>query len=799
MRDGLSRLSRRARAAAGKLPRPAREALRRLLGKASSDWVGRDLAQWVAASTPPLALENRHEVVFFGSPQERSAEQASHSFALGLAEAGHRVFRVASGRRDAGDGVELRQERDGLYSVSLRRSADAFASLDAIRRDLAFGATVSAVEDPAWLPVAERFARERAWARTTGATDPEALASAFPRISIVVVTYDNRDLNRLCLESLRARTEWPNIETIVVDNGSTDGTRELLTEAARGDPRMRLILNESNRGFAAACNAGLDAATGQYLVLLNNDTVVTRGWATALVRHLCEEPRLGLVGPVTNAIANAARVDVGYTGMRDLPAWAAAWTRAHDGETFEIPMLALFCAALSRSVFEKVGRLDERFGIGMFEDDDYCRRVRDAGYTVACATDAFVHHWQLASFRRMPHARYLAIYRENRKKYAQKWGAAPRPAQPSSAGARPARGADAPQQQQLSAVLERVRASRGAVIFLPSIGWQTPLLQRPHHLARVFARKGHVSIFDGSNASDRIEGFQEIEPNLFLFGGDEALLHAIPSPWIWALPYNFPLAGSYPRGARIVYDWIDDLSVFPVSRRTLARNHARALGEASLVATVSRALHDEALASRKDALYLPNGVEYERFSAPALPPRDEALDRFLAGGGPVAGYYGALASWFDDRLVARAAALRPDWRFLLIGPRLDGGFREKRTLAPDNVLWLGPRDYFALPGYLSLFDVATIPFQINAITRATSPLKLYEYFAGGKPVVATPMPECQAFPEVAIGRDALEFTEALDRMREKGRDPLFVARLRELGRANSWEARVDAVLERLAP
>ncbi len=797
MRDGLSRFSRGARGAAAKLPRPAREALRRLLGIPPSDWVGRDPAHWAAASAPALELENRHEVLLLGSPGGRPEQEQRDALARRLAASGHRVFRVASDLRAAGAAYVVSEERPGLFAVSLRGpEEERFSAIDSLRRDLGLGATASITEDPSWLPISERLCRELGWAHSAGTSDPAALARAFKRISIVVVTYDNRDLNRLCLESLRARTEWPNTETIVVDNGSTDGTPELLTEAAQADPRLRVIQHETNLGFAAACNAGLAAATGEYLVLLNNDTVVTRGWATTLARHLGADPGLGLVGPVTNAIANSARVEAGYTGMRDLPQWAAAWTRAHDGEIFELPMLALFCAAMRRGVFEQIGPLDERFGIGMFEDDDYCRRMRDAGYRIACARDAFVHHWQMASFRKMPRAAYFALFRENRKKYEAKWGRSSAPS-PERETARPRRESPERPRRQLPALLERIRASRGAVIFLPSIGWQTPLLQRPHHLARVFARKGHVAIFDGSNVGDRVEGFQEIEPNLFLFGGDGAVLHEVPSPLIWALPYNFPLAGAYPRGSRIVYDWIDDLSVFPIGRRTLARNHARALRDASLVVAVSRRLHDEALRTRKDALYLPNGVEYELFASPARPARDETFDRFLAGNPPVAGYYGALASWFDDGLLADAAARRPDWRFVLIGPRLDSGPRGKRLRTRDNVLWLGPRDYFALPGYLDAFDVATIPFRLNPITLATSPLKLYEYFAAGKPVVATAMPECEAFPEVAIVRDGREFAEALDRMRAKGKDPLFRAHLRELGRANSWEARVETVLERL--
>jgi len=459
-------------------------------------------------------------------------------------------------------------------------------------------------------------------------------------------------------------------------------------------------------------------------------------------------------------------------------------------------MLALFCAAMPRSVYEEVGPLDERFGIGLFEDDDYNRRVRETGRVVRCVRDAFVHHWQMGSFRRMPREEYFALYAENKRRYEDKWNAPPadRPV-PAAATRRSATRAQ--HREQLERVVERVRGSRGAVVFLPSVGWDIHLFQRPHHLARVFARLGFVAIFDTSNAADRVDGFREIEPNLFLFSGAPELLHEVPRPLVWTFPYNFHLADGYPRPLRTVYDWIDDLSVFPGDRGLLERNHRRALVEATLVACVARRLQDEARAVRSDAIYLPNGVEYERFAAPAAPPRDPDLLSFLTPGAPVAGYYGALAEWFDYPLLDDVAAARPDWRFLLIGPQYDRSLPGQPLFERRNVRWIGPRDYVTLPGYLSVFDVATIPFRINAITQATSPLKLYEYFAGARPVVTTPMAECRAHSEVRIAATAEEFSRALEEARAQGRDPDFRARLRSVARENAWSARVMTALRAL--
>lgn len=278
-----------------------------------------------------------------------------------------------------------------------------------------------AERDTAAIESRRAFARENTWAARFEQLAP-AVAKSFPLVSIVIVTYNNVDLNRLCLESIFEQTSWPNFEVFVVDNASTDGTREFLGEAGVRWPNVRVILNDSNLGFAAANNLALKEARGEFLVLLNNDVVVPRGWLSTLLRHLRARPDIGMIGPVTNAIGNEARVEVGYHRVEEMPRWAERYTRDHDGDVFEIPMLAMFCVAMRRTVFDKVGFLDERFGIGMFEDDDYALRIKNAGYRLLCARDSFVHHWMKASFRKMPGAEYRELFERNRKLFEEKWG-----------------------------------------------------------------------------------------------------------------------------------------------------------------------------------------------------------------------------------------------------------------------------------------------------------------------------------------------------------------------------------------
>lgn len=353
-------------------------------------------------------------------------------------------------------------------------------------------------------------------------------------------------------------------------------------------------------------------------------------------------------------------------------------------------------------------------------------------------------------------------------------------------------------QKQLAAVAARIGQSKGLVILLPSARWAIPLAQRPHHLARAFAQEGYTAVFHTPDTHDDVDGFKEIEPNLFLFHGPEGLLWQLPEPLLWTLAYNFDQKDAYPRSAQVVYDWIDDLEIFPHQRRALLeQNHARGLEEATLVACVAQRLHQRALQRRPDALYLPNGVDFDRFANDSAP-LPEDLAGLLESKKPIAGYYGALAEWFDYELLDSVAQHRQDWNFLLIGPMYDQSLLSQPILTRSNVTWLGPREYHTLPGYLGAFDVATIPFRINDITLATSPLKLYEYFAAGKPVITTPMPECQAFSEVHIVRTLEDFSAALDRAKQEGRDPRFRERLRLLARANSWTERVRLVLEQLA-
>lgn len=264
------------------------------------------------------------------------------------------------------------------------------------------------------------LARQNTWRRRVNLIK-QTIVQAHPPISVCIVSYNNLHYTRLCLESVYRNSLYPNLEVIVVDNGSDDGSVDYLQSIVVDYPSLRLILNRHNLGFAAANNQALRQAKGDVLVLLNNDTVVPNGWLPKLIHHL-KDRRIGLVVSVTNFSGNESRIEVPYHDLAGMEEFAAVYTRDHEGQVFDIRVAAMYCVAMRREVYQKVGPLDEQFTIGLFEDDDYSHRVRLAGWRVVCAEDAYIHHFGQASFKKLGPAELQRIWDHNQHLYETKWG-----------------------------------------------------------------------------------------------------------------------------------------------------------------------------------------------------------------------------------------------------------------------------------------------------------------------------------------------------------------------------------------
>lgn len=235
------------------------------------------------------------------------------------------------------------------------------------------------------------------------------------RTSIIILTH-NLHLTKQCLDSIRKHTPEP-IELIVVDNGSADGTVEYL----RSQPDIKLICNAENAGFPKGCNQGLEASAGENVLFLNNDTVVTKHWLQNMLNALYSGEKVAMVGPVSNHVSGSQQIPVAYGDLSGLDAFAREHCRAHAGQTKAVRRLVGFCLLAKRSVLDRIGGFDERFGIGNWEDDDVCYRAVVAGYTLLIAMDSFVHHVGNGTFSRLTGVHLGQLLHENRRKIMAKW------------------------------------------------------------------------------------------------------------------------------------------------------------------------------------------------------------------------------------------------------------------------------------------------------------------------------------------------------------------------------------------
>lgn len=233
-----------------------------------------------------------------------------------------------------------------------------------------------------------------------------------PLCDIVIPIWDQPERTRRCLESVTACTPRQARLTLV-DNGSRPLTRELLVRFARESCLpVKILRNERNLGFIRAANQGIRAATSPWICLLNNDTVVTEGWLEEMIRVAQANPNLGLLNPTSNSLG----FDAGPIPLEQF----ARSLKAQSGQWTELSVALGFCLLARRDLFDRIGPLDESFGMGNFDDDDLSRRARQAGLLCARVCAAYVYHEEKASFRRLPG--WEKEFEKNRRRFEQKWG-----------------------------------------------------------------------------------------------------------------------------------------------------------------------------------------------------------------------------------------------------------------------------------------------------------------------------------------------------------------------------------------
>jgi GT2 family glycosyltransferase len=403
---------------------------------------------WQSPARRPFTRPSRYDVIIMCAPESHDEFSRADSTAAQYAGFGHRVFKIVGSTEYQGDCI--REVRRNIWEVRLSSdltSEDIQEALSSIFRDFAIAESCAFIEHPAWrktgLGLRQRRATKLVYCDVDSWNLPrteleheadvvvgnggtfedidQAIRKTFPLVSILIVTYNSADFIERCLESIRRNTTYPCYEVIAIDNASQDGTVDLLRARSAQNERVSVISLAENEGFAAANNRAARQARGEFLIFLNADTIVTPGWIGRLMRSLIREPQAGIVGPVTNWAANEMKICINYSNADEMEEFALDRTRQHDCEVRDVTVAPFFCVMLAKEIWQKLGDLDEAFGIGTFEDDDYCLRARRTGLRVLCVEDCFVHHFGQGSFDQLPRAEYQQLFDKNRRRFEAKW------------------------------------------------------------------------------------------------------------------------------------------------------------------------------------------------------------------------------------------------------------------------------------------------------------------------------------------------------------------------------------------
>ncbi len=220
--------------------------------------------------------------------------------------------------------------------------------------------------------------------------------SPLPHLTVIIPSWNGRKLLETCLDALEKayqKTGLPDA-IIIVDNGSEDGTVEWIQ--AKNNPRLSCVPLEKNHGFAFACNRGVEQATSEWVLILNNDTIPAPHFAEKLLRAATKENASGnhiICAPVSNYVKGQQLIPLlEGEDEQSVELIEKRLTEAAEGIIEDVLELSGLCLVLRRQSYLTLGGFDERYGLGNYEDDDLCFKARRQGGRLLIARDAYVHH-----------------------------------------------------------------------------------------------------------------------------------------------------------------------------------------------------------------------------------------------------------------------------------------------------------------------------------------------------------------------------------------------------------------------
>jgi len=227
---------------------------------------------------------------------------------------------------------------------------------------------------------------------------------------IIIPVWNQPHFTRDCVDSIREGTSTA-YRIIMIDNASDAPTKKYLEGMKAVD--VVIIRNERNLGFVKAVNQGIQASDARYICILNNDTLVTKGWLEEMISIAQSRDDIGIVNPSSNNLGQ--RPEKGET-----IAHYAERIRPQTGRSVELGAAIGFCMLIKRGVIERIGIFDEIYGMGNFEDTDFSRRASKEGFRSVRACGAYVYHRENTSFR--TRETFDEEFRRNRDIYEFRWG-----------------------------------------------------------------------------------------------------------------------------------------------------------------------------------------------------------------------------------------------------------------------------------------------------------------------------------------------------------------------------------------
>lgn len=354
--------------------------------------------------------------------------------------------------------------------------------------------------------------------------------------------------------------------------------------------------------------------------------------------------------------------------------------------------------------------------------------------------------------------------------------------------------------RKLSFLKEEI-SKKKIVIFPPSIDWHMPLFQRPQQLALAYAKqKNIVVIYMTSNSRfDSVNVVEEVAKGVFLF--NDSLKDYLKEVLCSASKVILSISWTYNKSYidllnpdKVIYEYIDELNIFAQYGPEMEKDHIVLAAKADVLVCTATKLFNQAKDLSKNALLSTNAGDYNFFVNTNKYPIDTLIKGKYEKFDCVIGYYGSLAEWVDYDLIKEVAKKRRNWLWILVGVDYDGSLKKSRILEYKNILYIPPQPYKKLPGFLKAFDVATIPFKINEITLSTSPVKLFEYMASGKPIVTSKLPECLKYQSVWTYSTTEECIKLIEKAVTLQKEDPYWTILSNDAKNNTWDVKAIEIL-----